>query len=116
MDLVLPLEYQLGNWCKHFTGRFQKQCRAGIAYMTFQASALPCLKDNCSTETCTHASFPTVTEVQAQMQEIEGLIKQALPNLSKGICPQCRKPIERKEIEGFSQYAMPCRHRLGTTF
>lgn len=48
-----------------------------------------------------------------QREKKDGDMQDFLKSLQLSRCPICQTPIEYKENVGLSQYAMPCRHKLG---
>jgi len=67
---------QISNRCRHFTGLQNKQCAAGVVYVTVESKDVkgferfPCFRQGESIP-CDKRSFPTPEEVAAKVAERE---------------------------------------------
>lgn len=105
--------------CKHFNGIQHGQCLAGVRYDKFAPGCLPCLPwpgDGPriqQPEPCSKLEHPTREEAEATERAIDQRIGQRLADIRAGLCPHCRRPVERRRQVGPCIYAEPCGHRLG---
>jgi len=119
------------NKCRHFTGRTNIRCDAGVDYSTVEIpsgidsppmyqTVIPCLpewiqvsdevkaKMTCA---CSLVSFPTQEEVDADEARIELAIQWRFEKMADGICPECDASMRKRQV-GRCVYAEPCGHRL----
>lgn len=110
-------ESQFGNWCRHCNGLVNTHCKADVRYEDVRDSEShpyrwPCFKSDGCPERCALVSYPTPEEIKAHDEEVAALLQEFARKLENNICPQCDRPIERKEQVGRCVYALPCHHRL----
>lgn len=71
------LEEQIGGRCKHFNGRVNTTCDAGVVYLTVDSkdpalvgfAKMPCFREGAGVP-CEKRHFPTAEEVAAECAEI----------------------------------------------
>jgi hypothetical protein len=108
---------QFANWCKHFNGLQNEQCKLGILYESVCVSTpddelYPCLKEDNVESKCDWADFPTEEETRAHVEEVEKCLKEYIQDLESDICPTCKVPILAKTERHCDVFAEPCGHYL----
>jgi hypothetical protein len=114
--------------CIHHNGFFNKICGAGVDYKTVGAhvdlgrDGTPfvdaCFKNQTWGEhqlecrfTCGKAEFPTLEQVESDLERQDKEIAEHLEKLSKDICPTHNIAITKKQV-GRCVYAVECGCRL----
>lgn len=115
-------------WCKHFNGLMNSRCAVGMAYDTVRVERhegafqyrYACFRRDEVPHLCPHVLYPTDAEIEQAAQETEAAIQDGLRFMDDymlavkaGICPHCGQPMTEVK-RGWSIYAVPCGHRLGT--
>jgi hypothetical protein len=115
-------------WCKHFNGFKNDRCSLGIAYASVRVARQDgpfrwrsaCIRADAVSHLCPHVLYPSEAEIEQAAQETEALVQEAthwmttyVAEIAAGRCPHCQQPM-RQVQRGWSLYAAPCGHRLGT--
>jgi len=97
--------------CRHFTGRQNESCEAGIHYDRI-GHPLPCLQNVAGPSTCPLHEWHTLAEVEAKEAATVQAVAKFFSDLTSDICPHCGAAIEKKVQIGRCVYAEPCGDRL----
>jgi len=79
-----------------------------------------CIRANEVSHLCPHVVYPTKEEIEQEAQATQRFVQEAQRWLTEysaeidaGTCPHCKQPMSTVK-RGWSIYASPCGHRLGT--
>jgi hypothetical protein len=108
------------DWCRHYHG-IGKVCEAGVdpqsVYVELtkrgeRTHYYPCFEEDGVAHACSHCSYLTPEERQAQRKESAAVWKKFVDDLNANRCPFCNAVIEQRKQVGRCVYAHPCGHRL----
>ena len=109
------------DWCRHYRG-ISKTCKAGVDPESVRVDVrrtpgersrlYPCFEEDRVAHGCSHCSYLTPEERQAQKEEATQRWAKYLADLDANICPHCGAAIARRQQVGRCAYALPCGHRL----
>jgi len=108
------------DWCRHYHG-VGKICKAGVdprsvrVEMTKRGERTqfyPCFETDGVAHACTHCSYYTPEERQAQREASDAVWQKFVDDLNANRCPFCNAVIEQRKQVGRCVYAHPCGHQL----